>query len=231
MPNNNVSILYNIASYINHDCAPNSLTRISRPLTHQGGRIKIITLQAITKGDEITISYLHEPGTTSARQLLLGPWNFVCHCDTCSSNKTITPKILQEREQAVTLPFLQLSDGHVVENLPTQEDQERYQRMNDFITRLEDEITNQFGTIIFAHIREMAATDHHWSSVAGAKLFDFVGLVAEELLQTFPNSISLEFLRRYCRKVKNANSRIVQHHYTDSQAARVYTDVVRHIYL
>ncbi|KAI9809216.1 MAG: hypothetical protein M1825_002507 [Sarcosagium campestre] len=69
------------ASLINHSCSPNSLTTWNTNLQ----KMTLHAIRDISKGDEITISYLNHYAERAARQCRLWIWfHFECHCELCS---------------------------------------------------------------------------------------------------------------------------------------------------
>mmetsp|Transcript_39560 Transcript_39560/g.54931 ORF Transcript_39560/g.54931 Transcript_39560/m.54931 type:complete len:553 (-) Transcript_39560:360-2018(-) len=78
------SALFAILSRVNHSCKPNMLR------SETGNGIKCMALVDIARGEELTISYVHDKDLmfpSSLRQNILKRWNFGCKCNRCSADK------------------------------------------------------------------------------------------------------------------------------------------------
>ena len=86
--------LFEHVAYVNHSCAPNAAIRVSvaSGLSSQQSccqyRIRFVALRAISKGEEITISYIEEgllKQPVRSRQRYLRSWGFRCACARCAA--------------------------------------------------------------------------------------------------------------------------------------------------
>ncbi|XP_010240963.1 PREDICTED: histone-lysine N-methyltransferase ATXR2 isoform X2 [Nelumbo nucifera] len=69
-------------SCMNHSCHPNA--KAFKREEDRDGQAIIIALQSISKGDEITISYIDEDLPFEERQALLADYGFKCRCPKCT---------------------------------------------------------------------------------------------------------------------------------------------------
>ncbi|KAI3986584.1 hypothetical protein MKX01_014122 [Papaver californicum] len=69
------SAFFPLQSCMNHSCCPNAKDK--------DGQATIIALQPISKGEEITISYIDEDLPFEERQALLADYGFRCKCKKC----------------------------------------------------------------------------------------------------------------------------------------------------
>lgn len=80
--------VFQIASRFNHDCSPN----VSRGFTKEGFMV-LVARRDIVQGEELTINYSHDSGTTEERRrILMEGWRFKCLCGACASNVTLTKR-------------------------------------------------------------------------------------------------------------------------------------------
>lgn len=81
-PDSGESSVYFLASMFNHDCLPTCHVYIL------DGRLYIYTMQAVQRGQQLTISYINSFLLTREhrRRLLMTSWNFDCMCSLCSDN-------------------------------------------------------------------------------------------------------------------------------------------------
>ncbi|KAJ5054262.1 uncharacterized protein L3040_000541 [Drepanopeziza brunnea f. sp. 'multigermtubi'] len=78
--------VYEVAARFNHDCRPN----VRRGFTKENC-IAFVTAREITRGEELTISYLNMAGMSVARRKELTRWwGFECKCDACVNKVTIS---------------------------------------------------------------------------------------------------------------------------------------------
>lgn len=77
-------LLYDILSYVNHSCSPNSINIID------GNLMTCITSQRIQRGEQLFISYRpFERERRKERQHELSHWDFVCQCVRCEYYREI----------------------------------------------------------------------------------------------------------------------------------------------
>ncbi|KAJ6853371.1 histone-lysine N-methyltransferase ATXR2 [Iris pallida] len=74
-----------LQSCMNHSCCPNA--KAFKRDEDRDGKAVIIALQPISKGEEITISYIDEDLPYGERQALLADYGFRCTCEKCSDEK------------------------------------------------------------------------------------------------------------------------------------------------
>ncbi|KAK1279409.1 Histone-lysine N-methyltransferase ATXR2 [Acorus gramineus] len=71
-----------LQSCMNHSCCPNA--KAFKREEDRDGQATIIALRTISKGEEITISYIDEDLPYDERQALLADYGFRCQCPKCS---------------------------------------------------------------------------------------------------------------------------------------------------
>ena len=70
--------VYNKTSRLNHSCEPTCV------LVPDGKDVRLYVIQAIAKGQELTISYFGNPDAPYAERVsFLQQWGFACTCDKC----------------------------------------------------------------------------------------------------------------------------------------------------
>ncbi|KAI3830763.1 hypothetical protein MKW92_018209 [Papaver armeniacum] len=75
------SAFFPLQSCMNHSCCPNA--KAFKREEDKDGQATIIALQPISKGEEITISYIDEDLPFEERQALLADYGFRCKCKKC----------------------------------------------------------------------------------------------------------------------------------------------------
>ncbi|KUJ09168.1 SET domain-containing protein [Mollisia scopiformis] len=224
------SILYNVASYFNHDCTPNALVDTSCP-RHAGGHVKIITRRDIRAGEEVTVSFIRKPGTTSQRRKeLKDKWNFTCSCQTCTSNTKLTAKMLREQDKAVMATNL-ATHLYGVDCLPSAFDLQRSQQMNGFIENLKVRIAAQSQAFLDDFQAAEKDSGKHWKEITPAKLLAFIEQVATYLRELFPNSISADFFKRTGDRAAMFNQKILTEEFLMEEAAANYEFVLEDAYM
>lgn len=80
--------VYPLGALLNHSCAPNCLLRY----TTKGGVLEIVAARAISKGGELTHSYIELVAPTHTRQERLREiYEFACDCQRCQSALDVVP--------------------------------------------------------------------------------------------------------------------------------------------
>eukprot|EP01119_Soliformovum_irregulare_P026074 TRINITY_DN9823_c0_g1_i1.p1 TRINITY_DN9823_c0_g1~~TRINITY_DN9823_c0_g1_i1.p1 ORF type:complete len:296 (-),score=70.38 TRINITY_DN9823_c0_g1_i1:17-904(-) len=80
-------VIYPLASFFNHSCAPNCVTSLDGPL------LSILTFQDIKQGEELCISYIDTNlPRSSRRERLLRDFRFLCTCQKCLEEKDANSK-------------------------------------------------------------------------------------------------------------------------------------------
>ncbi|XP_050208401.1 histone-lysine N-methyltransferase ATXR2 [Mercurialis annua] len=77
---------YPLQSCMNHSCHPNA--KAFKREEDRDGQATIIALRPISKGDEVTISYIEEEVPLEERQALLADYGFKCRCARCLQENT-----------------------------------------------------------------------------------------------------------------------------------------------
>ncbi|CAB4304710.1 unnamed protein product [Prunus armeniaca] len=72
---------YPLQSCMNHSCSPNA--KAFKREEDRDGQATIIALKPISKGEEVTISYVDEDLPFEERQALLADYGFTCRCPKC----------------------------------------------------------------------------------------------------------------------------------------------------
>ncbi|PQM35070.1 histone-lysine N-methyltransferase ATXR2 [Prunus yedoensis var. nudiflora] len=72
---------YPLQSCMNHSCSPNA--KAFKREEDRDGQATIIALKPISKGEEVTISYVDEDLRFEERQALLADYGFKCRCPKC----------------------------------------------------------------------------------------------------------------------------------------------------
>ncbi|KAL6287404.1 hypothetical protein ACE6H2_011794 [Prunus campanulata] len=72
---------YPLQSCMNHSCSPNA--KAFKREEDRDGQATIIALKPISKGEEVTISYVDEDLPFEERQALLADYGFKCRCPKC----------------------------------------------------------------------------------------------------------------------------------------------------
>lgn len=75
------SAFFPLQSCMNHSCCPNA--KAFKREEDKDGQATIIALQPISKGEEVTISYIDEDLPFEERQALLADYGFRCKCKKC----------------------------------------------------------------------------------------------------------------------------------------------------
>lgn len=70
-----------LQSCMNHSCHPNA--KAFKRDEDRDGQATIIALRPITRGEEVTISYIDEDLPFKERQALLADYGFECRCSKC----------------------------------------------------------------------------------------------------------------------------------------------------
>ncbi|KAG0568052.1 hypothetical protein KC19_7G182800 [Ceratodon purpureus] len=73
--------LYSLQSCMNHSCRPNA--KAFKIDEDRDGHAVLLTTRPIRKGEEATISYIHEDASLDERRAALADYAFVCRCSRC----------------------------------------------------------------------------------------------------------------------------------------------------
>lgn len=77
--------IYLTASRINHDCDPNTYRYYTREKY-----VVFTAARDIQAGEEITTTYIGNFGDTKLRRSSTAKWGFICQCQSCRANRTLT---------------------------------------------------------------------------------------------------------------------------------------------
>jgi hypothetical protein len=76
-----------LQSCMNHSCCPNA--KAFKRDEDKDGHAVILALKPISKGEEITISYIDEDLSYEERQVQLADYGFTCACSKCQEERLI----------------------------------------------------------------------------------------------------------------------------------------------